>query len=124
MRQETKDTCQESEERQRRSVLQPRVARNELPWVDWTFLTNPNGVVPSVFRCGDATLSGLRFLYAVTQGSRFAPTLGWETERCWRSDSRRDVGNLIFAVSFDFIRLLSFLPEPQSELGGITASHQ
>jgi hypothetical protein len=76
-----------------------------------------------VFNC-DATLSGLRFLYALTQGSRFAPTLGWETERRWRSDSRRDMRNLIFADSFDFIRLSSFLPETQSELGGITASHK
>ena len=34
-------------ESQRDSVMQPRVARNELPWVAGQIVFNPNGVVTS-----------------------------------------------------------------------------
>src|SRR5207247_2367792 len=41
---------------QRDCVLQPRVARNEQPWVAADRFLNPNGVVPCVQRCAATPL--------------------------------------------------------------------
>jgi hypothetical protein len=54
-------------ESQRDSIIQPRVARNELPWVMRSFGNNSEGVVS---RANDATPSGLeKYLWKETQGS-------------------------------------------------------
>jgi hypothetical protein len=79
-------------ERQRRSSLQPRVARNELPWVcDPKIFSTPEGVEEDY---GDTKMQPLRgwgHFGTMTQGwrsepgRRGAPTLGWRLERRWRS---------------------------------------
>ena len=69
-------------ESQRDSGLQPRVARNELPWESVSKAHNPNGVV-AWRRRRDATPLGLKNHPAVTQGSSFLATLGWRTQPRW-----------------------------------------
>jgi len=55
-----------------------------LRWGGWS---NPERVPPafrlSGLRNSAATLSGLEFLGAVTQGSSFLATLGWRTQSLW-----------------------------------------
>jgi hypothetical protein len=71
-------------ESQRDSGPKPKVARNELPWVNvGQNFSNPNGV--AAFRRPIVTQPrwGWRDLARVTQGSRFAPTLGWRTQSRW-----------------------------------------
>ena len=69
---------------QRDCVLQPRVARNELPWVAARQVFNPNGVV-SRGHGGAATPLGLLGGGVVSQGSSFLATLGFEPESLWDS---------------------------------------
>jgi len=47
---------------QRDFVIQPRVARNELPWVDDERIQNPNGVSSTSPRERDTTPMGLRII--------------------------------------------------------------
>ena len=69
---------------QRDKVIQPRVARNELPWVPAHMDSNPNGVV-SLLRRPAATPVGLFAFGHVSQGSSFLATLGFEPESLWDS---------------------------------------
>jgi hypothetical protein len=75
----------ESIERKRRSVSKPRVAPGGAT-LGYTIpnLINPNGVVS---RSGQNPVGVLGNFWRVTQGSRsfLAATLGWRTERRWRS---------------------------------------
>ena len=71
-----------NEESQRDSGLQPRVARNELPWETGPTLDNPNGVASRRRTCG-ATPLGLKNVPVPTQGSSFLATLGWRTQPRW-----------------------------------------
>ena len=73
---------------QRDCVFQPRVARNELPWVSGRMDFNPNGVV-SRLRRRAATPLGLFAVGHVSQGSSFLTTLGYEPESLW--DSSLDI---------------------------------
>ena len=77
-----------SAESQRDSGLQPRVARNELPWESRPKTHNPNGVAAGCWRRG-ATPLGLKILPSVTQGSSFLATLGWRTQPRWGWGDRR-----------------------------------
>jgi len=45
-----RDANGQSSQSQRDCVIQPRVARNELPWVTFAIVFNPNGVVPDCAR--------------------------------------------------------------------------
>ncbi len=79
-------------ESQRDSGFQPRVARNELPWVAPEKFFNPNGVVSCRTRRAATTL-GLQICKPLSQGSSFLATLGWKTQSRWdcralRSGSR------------------------------------
>ena len=69
-------------ESQRDSGLQPRVARNELPWENRPQINNPNEVAAGRARC-DATPLGLKSTLAATQGSSFLATLGWRPQPRW-----------------------------------------
>src|SRR5881396_2017156 len=69
---------------QRDCVCQPRVARNELPWVAARSVSNPNGVA-SRFHGLAATPLGLFVLAAMSQGSSFLATLGFRLESLWDS---------------------------------------
>ena len=69
---------------QRDCVCQPRVARNELPWVAADSDSNPNGVA-SRFHGVAATPLGFFALAAMTQGSSFLATLGFRSESLWDS---------------------------------------
>ena len=69
---------------QRDCVFQPRVARNELPWVPGPIVFNPNGVA-SGFKRSTATPLGLFVLRPVPQGSSFLATLGFGPESFWDS---------------------------------------
>jgi len=72
------------DESQRDSGLQPKVARHALPWVNVARnFSNPNGVV--AFRRSTVTQPrwGCGNFSRLTQGSRFAPTLGWRTQSRW-----------------------------------------
>ena len=69
---------------QRDCVLQPRVARNELPWVADGRVFNPNGVAARV-RVRGATPVGLWVWGAVSQGSSCLATLGFVAESLWDS---------------------------------------
>ena len=71
---------------QRDCVLQPRVARNELPWVAVRRVFNPNEVAPQV-RVRATTPLGLLACGFVSQGSLFLATLGLEPESRWDSAS-------------------------------------
>jgi hypothetical protein len=69
--------------RQRRSVLQPRVARPALPWVISPTHPNPNGVASRGRRGG--TPLGFMRLVGRSQGRPhfIRPTLGWRAESLW-----------------------------------------
>src|SRR6266568_8924711 len=69
---------------QRDCVCQPRVARNELPWVAADSDSNPNGVA-SRFQGLATTPLGLFGLAAMSQGSSFLATLGFRPESLWDS---------------------------------------
>jgi hypothetical protein len=69
---------------QRDCVLQPRVARCELPWGGVRMVFNPNGVV-SPNPLGAATPLGLSDFGHVSQGSSCLATLGFEPESLWDS---------------------------------------
>src|SRR6266568_5911840 len=69
---------------QRDCVVQPRVARNELPWVPGRVAFNPNGVAPPLC-CRAVTPLGLFAFGHVSQGSSFLATLGFESESLWDS---------------------------------------
>src|SRR6266702_159048 len=69
---------------QRDCVCQPRVARNELPWVAADSVSNPNGVVSRFHGLG-ATPLGLFRLATMSQGSSFLATLGFWPESLWDS---------------------------------------
>ena len=71
-----------NEESQRDSGLQPRVARNELPWEGGSTFDNPNGVAARRRTCA-ATPLGLKNFPVPTQGSSFLATLGWRTQPRW-----------------------------------------
>jgi hypothetical protein len=77
-------------ESQRDSGLQPRVARNELPWVAVVEDFNPNGVVSPFLRQA-ATPLGLCARARVPQGSSFLATLGYETQSLWDCRYRRTI---------------------------------
>ena len=70
---------------QRDCVLQPRVARHELPWVSRFQIINPDGVASS--RTPAATPSGLTGFATITQGSSCLATLGFEPESRWDSSN-------------------------------------
>src|SRR5204862_2153217 len=73
---------------QRDCVTQPRVARNELPWVKVTDNSQPQrGCGMVVFPWSSATtLSGLSLMSgAFSQGSSFLATLGFVAESLWDS---------------------------------------
>ena len=78
-------------ERQRRSAPKPRVGAQRLPWDHGCHVaTNPNGVAPSGWVRRGRNPVGVRWDRAQrTQGRRscLAPTLGFEAERRWRSQS-------------------------------------
>ena len=89
-------------ESQRDSGLQPRVARNELPWESRPDTDNPNGVAaPLGWR--DATPLGLKNVRVPTQGSSFLATLGWRTQSRW-----------------DCSELQALVPQPNALPGGIS----
>src|ERR1035441_1646480 len=69
---------------QRDCGLQPRVARNELPWVGVRTVFNPNGVV-SPGRHRAATPLGLFPATRFSQGSSSLATLGFVPESLWDS---------------------------------------
>ncbi len=83
---------------QRDCVLQPRVARNELPWVTVTVgkISNPNGVASFDSRRA-ATPLGLCAIGTHSQGSSFLATLGFVPESRWDSPKRREC-NAGFAI--------------------------
>ena len=67
---------------QRDCVLQPRVARHELPWENEPGIHNPNGVAAQ--RCDDDTTPlGLKIVWLPTQGSSCLATLGYVAESLW-----------------------------------------
>jgi hypothetical protein len=70
------------DESQRDSGLQPRVARNELPWESESQTHNPNGVAA---RRGESWRNpvGVEIIRTATQGSSFLATLGYETQSLW-----------------------------------------
>ena len=79
-------------ERQRRSVPKPRVAAQQLPRDHGYYYVaiNPNGVAPSDWVRRGRNPVGVRWDHAqLTQGRRshVAPTLGFESERRWHSQS-------------------------------------
>src|SRR6186713_632406 len=65
-------------------VHQPRVARNELPWVAGGGVSNPNGVA-SCSHGPAATPLGLSPVGAISQGSSRLATLGLGPESRWDS---------------------------------------
>ena len=69
---------------QRDCVLQPRVARHELPWVADDSVFNPNGVAPCCRRQA-ATPLGLLSNRTISQGSSSLATLGCKPESLWDS---------------------------------------
>ena len=69
---------------QRDCVIQPRVARNELPWVTVRMESNPNGVAARAWHPA-ATPLGLFSVVHISQGSSFLATLGSEQESLWDS---------------------------------------
>ena len=69
---------------QRDCGLQPKVARNELPWVTGRPVFNPNGVVAGDSECA-ATPLGFSSAAAVSQGSSCLATLGLVSESLWDS---------------------------------------
>jgi len=71
-------------ESQRDSGLKPKVARNELPWVDVVRnFFNPNGVVAAPWSTVPQPRWGWWDSLQLTQGSSFLATLGWRTQSRW-----------------------------------------
>src|SRR6185436_15327748 len=74
---------------QRDCILQPRVARNELPWeAGYEVDINPNGVAAPGVVVAATPLGLKRKLNEFTQGSSFLATLGYLTESRWDSAKR------------------------------------
>jgi len=74
-------------ESQRDSSLQPRVARDELPWVTRFIFPLPQRdcITFAMERCNPV---GVDVDFdSDSQGSRFAPTLGWMTLPRWGNQS-------------------------------------
>jgi hypothetical protein len=83
-RSRVRDRAPGANESQRDSGLQPKVARHELPWVNVVQnFSNPNGVAASRRPTATQPRWGCEDLLRLTQGSRFAPTLGWRTQSRW-----------------------------------------
>ena len=78
---------------QRDCVLQPKVARDELPWERPLRSNTPNGVVAHSLE-GDTTPVGLKFFWTDTQGGSSLATLGFEPESRWDSRRRFDAWSL------------------------------
>jgi|GEM_PF-385982 len=78
-------------ESQRDSVLQPRVARNELPWECRPDAHNPNGVATrrGVRGSRATTPLGLPPFAFQTQGSACRATLSWRTQSRWDCGEER-----------------------------------
>ena len=76
---------------QRDCGAQPRVGRNDLPWVTAGKVFNPNGVVPRPHRA--ATPLGLGAYDLLSQGSSFLATLGFKPESRWDSSLEFPNGN-------------------------------
>ena len=71
---------------QRDCVCQPKVARNELPWVAADSDFNPNGVASRFHGVATTPLAlGLFALAAMSQGSSFLAPLGFRPESLWDS---------------------------------------
>ena len=83
---------------QRDCVLQPRVARHELPWVRSQRRINPNGVA-SRSRPRAATPLGLGSAGSYSQGSSCLATPGFAPESLWDSPGDFPKG---ITVSLDF----------------------
>ncbi|NBV23228.1 MAG: hypothetical protein EBS05_15075 [Proteobacteria bacterium] len=83
---------------QRDCVLQPRVARHELPWVAVRQILNPNGVVPRFIRA--TTPLGLSCGGAVSQGSSCLATLGFGSESRWNSVPAFSIGIRRSCIAF------------------------
>src|SRR3989442_8141978 len=78
------------EQSQRDCVLQPKVARNELPWVTkQTNRTTSTRLWPSALtvrkRNGRNRVAVDNVCWTMTQGSSFLATLGFRTESRWES---------------------------------------
>ena len=85
---------------QRDCVLHPKVARNELPWVAFSIVHNPNGVVSLLARRA-ATPLGLIATDHVSLGSSLLATLGFGAVSPWDSPAElliASVSNLIAAA--------------------------
>ena len=87
---------------QRDCVIQPRVARHELPWVAGRLVFNPNGVA-SRFLGRAATPLGLISFATFSQGSSFLATLGFWTESLWDSSPEFPKGIIPRLIVFRFI---------------------
>src|SRR5687768_10074360 len=71
---------------QRDCVIQPRVARNELPWVSGRVFFNPNGVVPRLHQA--ATPLWLFALTGLPRVARSSHPLGFGSESRWDSSQK------------------------------------
>ena len=84
------ELCGGTDERQRRSILQPRVARHELPWVGGRKQPQPQRGCGHPFFTPSAYGHGHNLVEVVPASSRqakvgaAAPTLGWRPQRRWR----------------------------------------
>jgi len=74
---------------QRDCVLQPKVARNELPWEGYAQERNPNGVVAGDVQQRRNPVGVVIFFRLLTQGGSFLATLGFEAESRWDSWAAR-----------------------------------
>ena len=76
---------------QRDCIPQPRVARNELPWVNGkrNFQPQRGCILPAPMGCNPFRVDD--FCFTVSQGSSFLATLGWMMESLWDSptDAKR-----------------------------------
>ena len=70
---------------QRDCVTQPRVARNELPWVNGkrNFQPQRGCILFAPMGCNPFRVEDVWF--TISQGSSFLATLGWRTESLWDS---------------------------------------
>ncbi len=70
---------------QRDCIHQPRVARNELPWVNGkrNFQPQRGCIFPAPMGCNPFRVD--YFCFTVTQGISFLATLGWMMESLWDS---------------------------------------
>jgi len=89
-----------AQQSQRDCVVQPRVARNELPWVKDQEIFNPNGVV-SRRNERAATPLGLSSFGRNSQGASFLATLGYGMASLWDStlESVHPAGAPIFLAA-------------------------